>query len=262
MLFKTSKNLTDTKQSSDLIPKHSRDDDIFLVSYPRSGVTWISFLIANIISKTLNLNMTVNHFNIHGFVPDIHQGIDIPLDLGFFPFKRIIKSHSQYNPYYKNIIYILRDPRSVMVSYHKFLQGLEEYDGTVSDLIDDPRYGVVPWVNHLSEWVNGINPSIRFRIVKYEDFKQDTQKALCGLAFLLGIDLNEDTAEEIVNSCSIENMRRLENETRTLSIDRKDTKFEFVRSGSINSWKEDLTEKDISRIESVAYALMKEHGYL
>ena len=110
-----------------LTSKQMRNDDIYLVSYPRSGNTWISFLITNVVKLYLNLNIEVNFFNMHTFIPDIHQSRDIPIALQFPPFRRIIKSHSSYNPFYKNIFLLVRDPRDVMVSYYYFRKNLMQY---------------------------------------------------------------------------------------------------------------------------------------
>ncbi len=262
MFFKAPKTVEEPDPLLSMVPDQSRVDDIYLVSYPKSGVTWISFLIANLIIKKLSLDIEANFFNIHGFVPDIHQGTDIPFDMGFFPFKRIIKSHSQYNPSYKNVLYVLRDPRSVMVSYHQHLKSLMGYEGSLSELINDPTYGIEPWVKHLSGWMDGINPSIRFRILRYEDFKKDCHNELSRLALLLGFNLEEEMIEQIVDNCSFDNMRKLEEDSRSISFVRYDKNFRFVRRGSSSSWKEELKDSDVQRIESTASDLMKEFGYL
>gem|GEM_PF-5099002 len=61
-----------------LIPHIRRDDDIYLVSFPKSGNTWLSFIIANMMVEKLELGFRVNHFNLHGFTPDIHQARTYP----------------------------------------------------------------------------------------------------------------------------------------------------------------------------------------
>jgi len=88
-------------------------DDTFLVSYPKSGNTWARFLIANL----LRPQESVGFANIHDIIP----GIDVVphRDMLRVPRPRIIKSHQYFDPRYRRIIYIVRDPRDVALSeYH------------------------------------------------------------------------------------------------------------------------------------------------
>jgi len=249
------------KAHGPLLPKIRRDDDIFLVSFPKSGNTWISFIIANMIIEKLGLDMMVNHFNIHGFVPDIHQGQDLPSDMGFFPFKRIIKSHAYYHPEYKNVLYILRDPRSVMVSYHKFVVGLDKYDNDLDNFIRDNKFGIKAWVTHVRGWLDGIIPGTRFRILKYEDFKANPVKSVGELAELLGVSLTEESLNNIIEKSTFESMRRSEESTGSISIKRFDAEFKFVRKGKSTGWKNELSKEQISYINDVAGELMAVLGY-
>jgi len=243
------------------MPKIRRSDDIFLVSFPKSGNTWISFIIANIMVLKLELGIEVNDFNIHGFVPAIHQSQDIPSDMGFFPFKRIIKSHAGFHSGYKNVLYILRDPRSVMVSYYKFLTGLGRYDSSMSEFVREERYGVSAWVHHLEGWLKGISEGTRFRILKYEDFKSDIEGSINSMASLLGIRLSDEQLKIVVEKTSFEYMRELEKQSASLSLKKHDKNFMFVRKGSATAWKEELGPEDASYIASVAGPLMERFGY-
>ena len=42
-------------------------DDIFIVSYPKSGNTWLRFLVANIVFPDREINLS----NIESTIPDI-----------------------------------------------------------------------------------------------------------------------------------------------------------------------------------------------
>lgn len=243
-----------------LLPKLRRDDDIFLVSFPRSGNTWLSFILANIIIEKLDLDMEVNHFNIHGFIPDIHQGTDIPVDMGFSPFKRIIKSHAIFQPDYKNVIYILRDPQSVMLSYYRFTTGLGHFEGTISEFVRDKNLGIDAWVSHLQGWLDGIIPGTRFRIYKYENFIEKPKKSIRELARLIGIRCSDETLQEIVEKTNLKEMQRLETETGSLALKKHDKDFKFVRQGR-GSERNDLSEDDHVYILQAAGSLMKEFGY-
>src|SRR5207253_5494584 len=87
-------------------------DDVFLVSYPRSGNTWTRFLIGNLLS----INEPVNFANIESKIPEIYNNPNRKLRR--LPRPRIIKSHEVFDPRYKKVIYIVRDPRDVAVSYY------------------------------------------------------------------------------------------------------------------------------------------------
>ena len=244
-----------------LLPRERRDDDIYLVSYPKSGNTWISFILANIIVEKLGLDIEINTFNIHNFVPDIHRGINIPVNLGYFPFNRIIKSHSTFKPEYLSVFYILRDPRSVMVSYYKFLVGLGQFKGGIGNLIRDKRNGIPAWVEHVNGWLKNMSPSTRFRIFKYEDLKVNPEGSILSMAKLLGVKLSTPELETVIQKSSFEVMQKLEEETRSLSFIRHDKNFRFVREGKIDGWRKELAEQDLIYIETTAGKLMKSLGY-
>src|SRR5271167_2889397 len=76
-------------------------DDVFLVSFPKSGNTWTRFLVGNLIFP----DRPVTFANIHISVPD-------PLgtstrDLDRMPRPRIIKSHECFDPRYPRVVYIV-----------------------------------------------------------------------------------------------------------------------------------------------------------
>ena len=88
-------------------------DDVFLTSYPRSGNTWSRFLIGNLIHE----KEPVNFLNLERFFPDMYKTAD--WSLRRLPRPRLLKSHECFDPRYRKVIYIVRDPRDVAVSnYH------------------------------------------------------------------------------------------------------------------------------------------------
>ena len=98
--------------------------DTFVVSYPKSGNTWVRFIIANMLTEEL-----VTMKSVHDFVPDIYTSADY---INSYESPRFIKSHHPYFTKYPKIIYISRDYRDVVISYYHYQIGLSLFEGTIS----------------------------------------------------------------------------------------------------------------------------------
>src|ERR1700736_5243708 len=82
-----------------------RPDDILLASYPKSGSTWTRFLIANLVHP----NREVKFGNLHRWVLDPDVSVKRDFDRARQP--RIIKTDGSFDPRYRRVIYLVRDPR-------------------------------------------------------------------------------------------------------------------------------------------------------
>ena len=87
------------------------ENDVFLISYPKSGSTWIRFMLGNYFSGN-----KCDFTNYHLLVPDLHRNIDCLKTTKQKP--RYLKSHQYFSPQFENVVYIVRDGRDVAVSYY------------------------------------------------------------------------------------------------------------------------------------------------
>lgn len=241
-------------------PTIRRHDDLYLVSFPKSGATWMDFLMGNINAAMNDDGRAVTFFNIHNFVPDIHDSRDIPDIRDRFPGFRIIKSHSGLNPFYKNVVYILRDPRDVMVSYFHFLRGLGSFQGDFAHLIRSPRFGVAAWREHLRGWMEDSAASTRFALIKYEELKVNPADTLRRLYRLLGHDLSSSVIEDAIEKSSFERMRGLETEYNYGGRDLGKA-LNFMRRGKAGGWRDSLSPGDVEFINETCGAWMSRFGY-
>src|SRR5580704_4157963 len=89
-------------------------DDVFILSFPKSGNTWTRFLIANLVYP----ETPVDFSNINRLTPD-PEALS-KRGMARMPRPRIIKSHQYFDPRYKRVIYVVRDPRDVALSQFHF----------------------------------------------------------------------------------------------------------------------------------------------
>ncbi len=198
------------------------------------------------------MKQKATHFNLEQFVGDVHQSHQIGPSILSLPGYRLIKSHEEFNVSYRHVIYLVRNPISVMVSYYAFLQGRIGYQGTFSDFIKDERYGAMAWNRHVESWL-GVDRSIKIHIQRYEDLKDDTYKEMRTLFNNLGVLISEKTIRESVEMSSFENMK----EDNVLFLKKCPVRnYKFVRKGEKNY---DIHDEDKSYILKNTRGLIKKY---
>jgi len=240
-------------------------DDIFLVSYFRSGSTWSRFLFGNFIHQDEPVTFT----NMDRFVPIIY---DLP-DRVLRNLPRVLKSHECFDPRYPHVIYIVRDPRDVAVSFYFYnLKTRVIPDGYSMDefVTRWVAANVVPyadrvgcWQDHVLSWVRLREGKPGFRLVRYEDLLADPVKELTRLAPLLGIEPTPARVERAVQLSSASHMQSLEKTQSQQWVATKDTRQDipFVREAKSGGWRKKLSTTAVRTIEQAWGATMKELGY-
>jgi hypothetical protein len=239
-------------------------DDTFLVSFPRSGNTWTRFLVCNLI----NPDDPVNFAQLESRIPEIYDVTD--RNLRAFPRPRIIKSHECFDPRYKKIVYIVRDPRDVLISYYEFQLkrrvisdevSLEDFVPRFMESEIEPKTG--SWRDHVVSWTATRGGQKNFLLLRYEDMIADTQKESTKIASFLGLDSNPERIARAVVLSSADRMRKLEKEQSRQWKETKKTRQDkpFVRKAASGGWKTILSEKSVAQIESAWGDVMRSAGY-
>lgn len=239
-------------------------DDTFLVSFPRSGNTWTRFLVCNLI----NPDDPVNFAQLESRIPEIYDVSD--RNLRAFPRPRIIKSHECFDPRYKKIVYIVRDPRDVLISYYEFQLkrrvisdelSLEDFVPRFMESEIEPKTG--SWRDHVVSWTATRGGQKNFLLLRYEDMLADTQKESTKIAAFLGLDSSPERIARAVALSSADRMRRLEKEQSRQWKETKETRQDkpFVRKAASGGWKTILSEKSVAQIESAWGDAMRSAGY-
>lgn len=250
------------KKYARLLPSNHTLSDVFLVSFPKSGNTWLRFLIANAIKVHFEIDRQVSFFTIHDIIPDIYLSRNLAPHgpFGRTDLPRMIKSHAAYNPYYFRVILLVRDPRDVMISYYHYLKERNTIapNFSFSEFISSKKYGVSAWNQHTQSWYATLKQGQTIQIFQYESFLRQPQQTLYRLMDLLGIGMSDRAIETAIALCSKDNMKQSENTHRSTYLMQHQTR-PFVRQGEATGRK--LSETDRSLIETATRDTARWVGY-
>ena len=197
-------------------------------------------------------------------IPGIPSALDV-MDKRCPP--RIMKTHlrceffqRQVEEHKLKVILVLRNPKDTLVSYYHMYCSQEEvfgkFDRSFHDFfelvkIKRLQYGdIFDW--YTSWW--GMKDMPNVMVVKYEDMSKDCAEVVRKVAKFCDKDLDNDTAEKIVDLCTIDKMR---NEMKR-AVEQEKTSFDahkFFRKGIVGDWKNYFTDEESGYIDQ----LCKEH---
>jgi hypothetical protein len=239
-------------------------DDIYLVSYPKSGNTWTRFLIANLVHPEKNPDFS----NINALLPDLEEMSKRDLARAARP--RILKSHQYFDPRYPKTIYVVRDPRDVVLSEYYFdikRRAIAEdfplpqfVSRFVRGELNHP-YGT--WGENAASWFYTRHGDPRFLLVKYEALQSGAMEEMGRIARFLGVSADAKRLALAIEQSSADRMRELEKKQAHLWSSTRETRKDkpFVRSAKSGGWKAELSEASVTEIESAWGGLMREIGY-
>ena len=234
-------------------------DDVFIVSYPKSGNTWTRFLVANLAYP----HEQVNFASINRLIPD-PEALS-KREMIRLPRPRYIKSHQYFDPRYQKIVYVVRDPRDVALSqYHFHRKRRLVEDGTpieqfITRFVAGSTSPYASWGENVSGWLATRHGSARFLLLRYEDLMANPTHELAKLALFLGIQADVPQLEQVVACCSADQMRKLELEQGHLWSSTRNTRQDvpFVREAKAGGWKSNLPESSVAEIEGAWGHLMR-----
>jgi hypothetical protein len=240
-----------------------REDDRILVSYPKSGNTWLRFLVGSLLSPTGE----VTFLDLPRLVPDIYETPE--RRLARMPGPRTLKSHEYFDPRYPRVLFLVRDPRDVVVSYYHYLvkQRKLEETGVDAEFVGRCLTGRLDtfgsWADNVGSWLGARRRSEGFLLVRYEDLLADTAVELGRIAAFLCIPAPKERLDAAVAAGRVDRMRSLEREQTSRIASLRDSREDrsFVRLGRSGGYRDELPEEEERRILRAWGPLMEELGY-
>jgi hypothetical protein len=233
------------------------ESDTFLVSFPKSGNTWLRFLTANMLHPDEQFDMT----NINDIVPDIYRGTGTINDMS--P-PMYIKSHDSRFNLFPRFVYIVRDVRDVLVSFYHYSCGNGWFKGTLSEYVkryhrEGTDWGY--WSDHVTRAleVRRRDPS-RSLMIRYEDLIVSPAEVMKNLAIFYGLSASGGLLEQAIEKSSFENLRGAED--ARMEKENAEPGYRFFRKGVSGDWEKSLSEPDLERIYAVDGEMLRKMGYM
>jgi hypothetical protein len=239
-----------------------RADDALLVSYPKSGSTWLRFLLATCLS-----DVEVDFDSVRRLVPPAGRHRRAPALLPGHG--RLIRTHEPLGrlaaPAGTRVVYLVRDGCDVVVSYLRHARAEGRFHGAPDEFADEFLAGRVDgygrWADHalgaLSFSREGRSPTL---MVRYEDLRSDTARELAMVLRFLGADVDDRRVDAAVSGNTKAAMRTKEGRSEFMR-QRFGTGSSFVAEDRTSSAPSPFSAPARARLETALAPARRAFGY-
>ncbi|MGF1543907.1 MAG: sulfotransferase domain-containing protein [Parvularculaceae bacterium] len=236
----------------------SKDAAALLVSYRKSGRTWLRYILSHYFNDVCEVGETINFRTIFRITPNLD--LDPERGVRFFesgPARGkaplVLVTHRRPNPFIMGaapVVFLIRDPRDVMVSaYHHAVGHKGVFKGDIDEFLDNPDIGVDDLSTYLSKWAAALRTRSHV-IVAYEDLSADPVPTLTNVIEFLGLTADRSRIEAAVAASSFDKM--LDDEIKTgipgHAYDAGAVNSRRVRKGKVGGYVDELTQEQASGI--------------
>ncbi len=229
---------------------HYRPDDVVIVSYPRSGSTWLRFIMAHLIHNMIpGEPKEVDFLRTQLIVPEISEEAHRKgADFETLPSPRIMRSHSLYNSHFPNVVYLMRDGRDVLVSYYYYFKKFQGFEGTLYEFLRcDARR--VEWDEHVNSWIYQ-NPSLsNVYVIRYENMLRDPFQEVEELAHFIGLERTAEQMRKAIEGSDFHTVRQIEERKGLGYTNAGNPKIRFIRKGGSGNWRDEVGEREKALIK-------------
>ncbi|KAF8787308.1 Bile salt sulfotransferase like protein [Argiope bruennichi] len=193
------------------VPKNG---DIIIASYPKTGATWLQYILLQITSKG------------DYFPPftDLHKATFMemvgPDVIERLEGVRIYKHHYRYNMVKKNpnskVLYIYRNPEDTFVSYFHFMENVREEKLNFDEFFEGFLSGNIEYENYFEHILSYLNhkDDDNLLLISYEKLHSNPRKGILRIAKFLGEEYyqnlysDESLLNKIVKNTSFDYMKK------------------------------------------------------
>jgi hypothetical protein len=237
----------------------SRSVDYLLLSYPKSGRTWLRYVLSCYFADSLGLRTLPDMSSMFQVLPNLawdrERGLPayregpatarVPL---------IAVTHGvpmRGSLACRPAIFMLRDARDVVVSrYYHATRHKHQFGQSISEFIRDSKQGLPAWVDHTNRCASALADR-RHIMVSYERLTASPAHETARVLAFLEQPADSQRIANALSHASIERMRALEIQTGIPGhrYDRSDPQALRMRRGIVGGFRDDLSGQDLDWIE-------------
>lgn len=192
----------------------SADFEAFIISYPKSGRTWLQKLLIEAMHLSEGKSSDIAD------ISELHEQCDFPKTLSTHAgssWEEIVKNETeiqkddfaQYE--HAKIIYLYRDPRDVLVSQYYHIihrSGYPKFDK--DSLILNPNVGLKKIIHFMNKWAKFSTQHQNVLALGYYQLKSETQDYLKQIFDFLEIDMDDSHIDLAIQQSSLSRMQAAE----------------------------------------------------
>jgi hypothetical protein len=229
-----------------------RPNDVFIVTYPRSGTTWLQMILYQ-----LSTDGEVSFPHIAEFCPWFEKSVRSARGFELRPSPRLFKSHLSYSKTPKGpgkYIYVAREGKDVALSYYHLECRYDGYEGTFDEFFElflkgKTNFGC--WFEHVKGWwEHRHDPNVLF--LTYEQLKSDFDRSLRQIAEFCGWELSPEKLDRVRQRSSFAFMKQHEQkfDPALETLWEQGVKLKsFLRNGRVGDGATTLTEEQSAQFE-------------
>ncbi|XP_073104176.1 flavonol 3-sulfotransferase-like [Elaeis guineensis] len=262
----------------------ARPDDVFVLSYPKSGTTWLKALAFAIMTRT-HYSMADHPLlrsNPHEcvlFIPSVFSN-GTASKLEAMPSPRILGSHLAYSLLPDSMkgsggrfLYVCREPKDVFISRWHFNDKMRPDSvepipfERAFDLYCDgiSPYGSI-WEHVREYWEESLRRPEKVLFLKYEEMLEEPVGTAKKLADFVGCPFspeeeNEGVVEEIIRLCSFDSLSKLAGRMmHKLNTVIPLQTTSLYRKGVAGDWRNHMSEVMAGRMDAVTSQKLERSG--
>lgn len=249
--------------------QHSQLDetDIAIVSYPKSGRTWLCVMMSRACQLAFNLpvGQLLKFDNYHRLDNNIPKFLFTHDD-----YLEDIAPHGQTTDFYVNTktVFLVRHPIDTVVSYYfhwKYRWGIKKrilhrfpLDDRIElfDFMIRRDAGLPRLIVFLNRWAAGLREMPEIHLVRYEDMHRDPVGELANIFDFSGMAISTNVFRQAADDGSFDNIRKMEisgaysgGGSKLKAVDPKNLSSFKARRGKVEGYRDYFSPQQIALLE-------------